>query len=135
MQCLQLDKSVHHVTDLPLIKYVRREFQNPDLMTYLHQENGNWVLGRWVSRVHGVIRELLIIGKSPAEFTRQKVGQLRRMLMSTEGSEKIRRIAREQEYKFLQTQLETQATWNEQKARLRRRLPGLQGQHPCLQGP
>ena len=135
MQCLQLDKEVHHVTDLPLTNYVRREFPEHDLMTYRHKETEVWVLGMWVDKVQGVIREILIIGQSPAEFTREKVVQLDRMLCSTEGSDAIRRIARAKGTEFVENQLESQDTWDRQKASLRKRLPGLQGQHPCLQGP
>lgn len=135
MQCLQLDKAVHHVTDLPLTNYVRREFREPELMTYRHLENGNWVLGRWISRMHGVVREILIIGQSPAEFTRVQVQQLDRMMRGERQAGKIKQIARDQESAFLNAQLESQDTWNSQKARLRKRLPGLQGQHPCLRGP
>lgn len=135
MRCLRLDKNIHHVADLPLTHFLRREFDDPTLMTYRHAESLNWVVGYWVSRAKGVIRELLIIGGSPAAFARQHVERLRKMLRGGPSVKELQGLAREQERRFLETQLETQELWNSQKRHLRRTLPGVQGDHPTLGGP
>ena len=135
MQYLRLQPDIHHVTDLPLTHYIRRTLDDPTLMTYHHKENGNWVIGYWVSRLRGVVRELLVIGQSPLSLTRQHVERLRRMLRAGPSTKELKGIAREHERKFLESQLETQELWNSQKKHLRKTLPGVQGSHPALAGP
>ncbi len=135
MQCLRLDRDIHHVADLPLTHFIQREFSDPTLMTYRHAESLNWVVGYWINQAHGVIRELLIIGRSPAAFTRHHVERLRKMLRGGPSTKELQGLAREQERQFLETQLETQELWNSQKRFLRRNLPGVAGDHPALRGP
>lgn len=135
MQCLQLDRDIHHVADLPLTHFLRRELDDPTLMTYRHAATLNWVVGYWVDRARGVVRELLIIGSSPAAFARQHVERLRKMLRAGPSAKELREVAREQERRFLETQLETQELWDSQKRFLRRNLPGVGGDHPTLRGP
>lgn len=135
MQCLRLDKDIHHVADLPLTHFLRREFNDPTLMTYRHTESTNWVVGYWINRARGAIQELLIIGHSPAAFTRHHVERLRTMLRGGPSTKELQGLAREQERRFRETQLETQELWDSQKRHLRRTLPGVQGDHPTFAGP
>ncbi len=135
MQCLKINKDIHHIADLPLTHFLRREFDDPTLMTYRHAESLNWVVGYWIDRARGVIRELLIIGSSPAAFARQHVERLRKMLRGGPTVKELRDMARQHEWQFRETQLETQELWDSQKRFLRHNLMGVGRDHPVLRGP
>ena len=76
MQLLQLERGVHHVADIPFTSFLRREL-DPDMMTYYHTQRKVWVAAWWVNKMQGIIKELAVLGPSPASANSAHVRQIR----------------------------------------------------------
>ena len=66
---LQLDPARHHVVkNHPVLRYGRKVVREPRLMMYYNLTHQKYILGIWISKSQGLIRELPVSSISPWGF-------------------------------------------------------------------
>lgn len=60
----RLDNTRHHVRETEAVRFLRRELNEPELLTYWDATAGTWSLGYWFNRTQGLVDYLDDLGKS-----------------------------------------------------------------------
>ena len=72
--------------DPPFMDYLRREYpaHAASLFCYRHSGSSNFVVAGWVNRDRGRFIDLLVVGRSPGEFSRAHAAEIRVKLRPTD---------------------------------------------------
>lgn len=70
----------HEMVNPPVAAYIRRQFPGRDLFVYRHRVFGTFTVAEWLNKLTGACREILVVGTSLADFTREKMAVLRQIL-------------------------------------------------------
>jgi len=70
----------HEMVNPPVAEYIRRQFPERDLFVYRHRVFGTFTVAEWLNKLTGLCREILVVGTSLADFTRDKMAVLRQIL-------------------------------------------------------
>lgn len=92
MQILRLEKERHLVHRIPCLDSLEKELGpkfKGNLMSYYHLERSVWVVGRWVNKERGWVKELCILGPDCLALTPDRRERIISRLLSTYGPKEM----------------------------------------------
>ena len=79
MQSLRFNPHKHHIVNLPLSHWLKREFPTHDLFIYRHEQTKNFIIAEWIHQDSGVCIEHICMSE-PNSFDTTLADNLRRFL-------------------------------------------------------
>ena len=61
---VQLEREKHWVRETDAVRFLRRELNDPDLITFWNAQVGHWTLAYWIDKGKGVVEDVRRLGKS-----------------------------------------------------------------------